>query len=109
MIYVRGVLSALAAVLVAVLGPGLLDFVRGIGQQKATGLGVFVGGFTETSRSPLRWVLAASFFVLFFAASRLSNKALRITLFWIPTLACTALGLGLIALFASLWLHFRRG
>jgi hypothetical protein len=107
-IYVKGVLSALAAVLVAVIGPELLDSVRAIGQQKATGLGVFIAGFGEAWRSPLHWVLVASFFALFFAASRLSSKALRITLFWIPTLACTTLGLGLIALFTSLWLHFRR-
>lgn len=108
MAYVRGALSAVAAILIALLGPGLLNAVRNIGQQKATGLGVIWGGFLESLLSPQFWILAVSFFGLFFAASRLNSKVLRVILFWTPTLVCSTLGLGLIAFFMYFWMHFRR-
>jgi hypothetical protein len=101
----RGVLSAVAAVFVALLGPGLVV----INKSKATGLAAVAGGFLESLFSPLFWILAVSFFVLFFAASRLSSRPLRILLFWTPATAISVLGLGIVSLFAYLWTQFRKG
>lgn len=104
----RGVLSAVAAVFVSLLGPGLVFVLRGINNSKATGLAAVAGGALESLSSPLFWILAVSFFALFFAASRLSNKPLRILLFWIPVTAISILGLGIFSLFTFAWIHFRR-
>jgi hypothetical protein len=104
----RGVLSAVAAIFVA-LGPGLIFALRGINNSKATGLAAVAGGFLESLFSPLFWILAVSFFALFFAASRLSSKPLRILLFWTPVTAISTLGLGIFSLFTFAWIHFRRG
>jgi hypothetical protein len=105
----RGVLSAVAAVFVALLGPGLVAAFTGINNSKATGLAAVLGGFVESLFSPLFWILAVSFFALFFAASRLSSKPLRILLFWTPVTSISMLGLGIFSLFTYLWIHIRRG
>lgn len=105
----RGVLSAVAAIFVAVLGPGLVVAFRGIGNSKATGWAAIAGSLPESFFSPLCWILAFSFFGLFFAASRLSNKPLRILLFWTSVTSISMLGLGIFSLFTYLWLHFRKG
>ena len=105
--YLRGVLSGVAAIFVALLGPGLLHAF--IGQQKATGLGVVYGVFLESLLSPQFWILAILFFGLFFAASRLSSKVLRVVLFWTPTLVLSTLGCAFVAFFTYLWMHFRKG
>ena len=105
MTYLRGVLSGVAAAFVA-LGPGLLHT---FGQQKATGLGAVAGELLENLLSPQFWMLAILLFGLFFAASRLSSKVLRVVLFWIPTVAFSTLGFAFVALFAYLWIHFRIG
>ena len=109
MAILRGVLSALAAVFIGLLGPGLFFALRGINNSKATGLAAVVGGLLESVFSPLFWILAVLFFALFFAASRLSSKPLRVLLFWTPVTAVSILGLGIVSLFTFLWLHFRRG
>ena len=105
----RGVLSAVAAIFVAPLGPGLVVAFRGINNSKATGLGAVAGGFVESLFSPLFWILAVSFFALFFAASRLSSKPLRILLFWTPVTFISMLGLAIFSLFTYLWIHFKQG
>jgi len=107
--YLRGVLCAVAAIFVALLGPGLLGAFRALGQQKATGLGAVAGGLLESLLSPQFWILAILFFCLFFAASRLSSKTLRVVLFWTPTVVFSTLGFGFVALVTYLWLHFRQG
>jgi hypothetical protein len=109
MTILRGTLSALAAVFVGLLGPGLFFALHGISNSKATGLAAVVGGFLESFFSPLFWILAVLFFALFFAASRLSSKPLRIFLFWIPATAISILGVSIFSLFTFLWLHVRRG
>ena len=81
--YVKGILSGLAAIILAECVPGSWSVFRGIGQEKATGLAVVAGGLAESVFSPLCWILAVLFFALFFAASRLKNKLLRVFLFWI--------------------------
>lgn len=105
----RGVLSVLAAVFVGLIGPGLFLALRGIDNSKATGLAAVIGGFLEGFFHPLFWILAVLFFALFFAASRLSSKPLRILLFWTPATAISILGLGIFSLFTFLWLQVRRG
>ena len=90
---VRGVLSGVAAVCVALLGPGLLHAFRAIAQQKATGFGVVHGAVLKSLFSAQFWILAIMFFGLFFSASRLSSKVLRVALFWIPTVAFSTVGL----------------
>ncbi|MFL6304009.1 MAG: hypothetical protein ACJ72H_10735 [Candidatus Sulfotelmatobacter sp.] len=109
MAILRGMLSALAAVFIGLLGPGLFFALRGISNSKATGLAAVVGGLLESVFSPLFWILAVLFFALFFATSRLSSKPLRVLLFWTPVTAISILGLGIFSLFTFLWLHFRRG
>jgi uncharacterized membrane protein len=107
--YLRGVLCGVAAIFVALVGPGLLHAFREIGQQKATGLGAVVGGVLVSLLSPQFWILAILFFGLFFTASRLSSKALRVVLFWTPTVVFSTLGFGYVALLTYLWIHFRKG
>ncbi len=109
MTYVRGLLCGVAAIFVALLGPGLLHAFREMGQQKATGLGAVAGGLLEALLSPQFWILAILFFGLFFAASRLGSKALRVFLFWAPTVVFSMLGFGYVALLTYLWFLFRRG
>jgi hypothetical protein len=106
-IYVKGVLSGVAAIFVALLGPGLLQALKSFNGQQATGLGA-IAGFWNPLFSPLFWILAISSFVLFLTASRLRSKVLRVVLFWIPTLFVSALGFGLVALFTYGWMHFRK-
>jgi hypothetical protein len=106
-VYVKGVLSGVAAIFVALLGPGLLRALKSISGQQATGLGA-IAGFWNPLFSPLFWILAISSFVLFLTASRLGSKVLRVVLFWIPTLFVSALGFGLVALFTYGRMHFRK-
>jgi hypothetical protein len=107
-IYLKGALSGVAAIFVALLGPGFLQALKSISGQQATGLGAIAGGFWNPLFSPLFWILAISSFVLFLTASRLGSKVLRVVLFWIPTLFVSALGFGLVALFTYGWMHFRK-
>ena len=108
-IYVKGVLSGLAAIFIASLGPGLLNALKGISEQTATGFGAIAVGFSGAIVTPLFWILAVSSFALFFAASRLGSKVLRVLLFWIPTCLVSAIGFSLFALFTYAWMHFRNG
>ncbi len=105
----RSSLSAVAAIVVALLGPGLVVAFRAVNNSKATGLAAVAAGFLESLVSPLFWILALSFFALFFAASRLSSKPLRILLFWTPATVISTLGLGIFSLFTYVWIHFRKG
>ena len=105
--YVKGILSGLAATFLAELVPGPWSMFRGIGGQKATGLGAVGAGLMASVFSPLFWTLALLFFALLFAASRLGNKILRVFLFWIPTLTVFTLGMAIVALFTFLFILFR--
>jgi hypothetical protein len=106
--YIKGVLSGLAAIFLAeFVGPW--SMFRGISEQKATGLGAVAGGLMWSAFSPLFWTLALLFFALFFAASRLGNKILRVFLFWIPAVTVSVLVMAIVALFAYLSIHFRNG
>jgi hypothetical protein len=105
----RAVLSAVAAIFAALFGPALFFALLDLSPSKATGLAAVAGGLAESLFSPLFWILAVAFFALFFAASRLTSKPLRILLFWIPVTAVSMLGVGVFSLFAYVWIHFRRG
>jgi MFS-type transporter involved in bile tolerance (Atg22 family) len=50
-------------------------------------------------------ILAIVFFAVFFAASRLHSKSLKLLLFWTPVTVISTLGLGLLALVVDAWLH----
>jgi len=96
--YVKGVLSATAAIFIAefVLAWPLL---RG---SKATGLPAIIGLFVESILSPRFWIVGILLFGLFFAASR-GIKVLRVLFFWIPTVAVSALGFAFLATCAYLF------
>ena len=97
-IYVKGILSGVTALFLALCVPGLVHAFKGVNQDKATGLAAVAGGLTKAIFSPLFWILAVALFALFFAASRLNSKALRVLLFWIPTLFVSTLVVGMMAL-----------
>ena len=101
--YLRGSFSAVAAVFSAWLVQGIM-FIAHI-SSKATGLTAVAGGALGSLFSPLFWILAISFFALFFGASRLSNKPTRIFLFWVPVSLIWTVGVAFIALFTYLWLR----
>ncbi len=109
MVYVRGILSGVTALFLALCVPGLVHAFKGISQEKATGLAVVARGLTEAIFSCLFWIVAGALFALFFAASRLNNKALRVLLFWIPTVFVSILSVGVMGLVTYLYLRFRQG
>jgi hypothetical protein len=104
--YIKGILSGLAAIFLA-------EFIsdpifRGLfSQNKATGLAALEAGLTESIVSPRFWLLAILLSAFFFWASRLGNKVLRIILFWIPTLAVSALGVATTALLTFALIRLR--
>lgn len=75
--------------------------------ERATGLAAVAGGFVESIFSPLFWILAVLFFMVFFRASRLGNKPLRILFFWVPTVALSTVSISIVALLTYAVLHFR--
>lgn len=105
--YLKAVLCGITALVLAECVPGSWSMFKGISQQKATGLGAVAGGLMESAVSPLFWMLVVVFFALFFAASRIGNKALRVVLFWIPTVLISTLALAAAALIAYAFVHFR--
>lgn len=107
MTYLKGILSGVAAIFIALVGGG--PFLKLVGEQKATGTGAVAGGLLETMVSPLFWILAVSSFALLFTAGRLSSRGLRVVLFWVPSLIISTVGFGFLALLTYVWLHYRNG
>jgi len=99
--YFKGVLTAITAVFLAGCLPALWSIFR-VSQEKATGLAVVGGGFVEALFSPLFWLVAGLVFALLFTAGRLGNRALRVLLFWLPTITCSTLAVAILALFGIL-------
>ena len=95
--YVKGILSGLAAILIA----EFVFFWPFISGTKATGMSVVAGLFVESVVSPRFWVVAALSFGCFFAASR-SSTILRVLFFWVPTLVVAALGFAIVAMYTYL-------
>lgn len=103
--YVKGILSGLAAIILAECVPGSWSVFRGMSQEKATGLAAVASGLVESVFSPLFWILAVLFFALFFAASRLKTKLLRVFLFWIPALTVSVFCIAIVALVTYLFIR----
>ena len=66
-----------------------------------------MGYLLEGFLSPLFWVLVIALFAIFFAASRLDNKPLRVVFFWIPTLTSSGLIFAMVSIVAYVVIHFR--
>ena len=99
MYYFKIILSMLAALFLALFGPGIWVMFRDFNTTKTTGLGAVAGGLTQSLLSPVFWIMVVLLFALFFGASRLGNCSLRVLLFWIPTILTSTLGLLFGALF----------
>jgi hypothetical protein len=85
-IYLKGVLSGVAAIFVALLGPGFLQALKSISGQQATGLGAIAGGFWNPLFSPLFWILAILSFVFDSESARKQSTESRSLLD--PNLIC---------------------
>jgi NhaP-type Na+/H+ and K+/H+ antiporter len=110
--YLRVALSGVAAIFVAELAPYFLIFlsVRGLsgtGEQGAVGFDPY--SLRAGIVSPWCWLIAVVSFALFFLASRLSSKVLRVLLFWTPALAISTLGFSICALLTCAWMLLRKG
>lgn len=104
--YAKGILSGFTAIVLAEIMP-VSPIFQGIRNSKATGIAAVAGGFVENLFSPALWIVAVAIFALFFAASRLGNKPLRIILFWIPTLTVGSISLAIVGLCTFLIIRFR--
>jgi len=101
--YVKGILSGLAAIFIA----EFVFFWPTLRATKATGLAAVVGLLVGSILSPRFWIIGLLLFGLFFAASRLGNKVLRVFLFWIPTLTVSCFTIAVVALIAYVLVRFR--
>ena len=108
MTYAKGCLTVLAAVILAAFVPSVISAFRSMSQDKAVGLAVIPASMLESIVSPLFWLLAVTFFAMFFATGRLTSSVLRGLLFWFPTLFVSILGVGLLSWFALLMLRLKR-
>src|SRR5882672_10012468 len=95
MVYVKGILSGLAAIFIA----EFVFFWPFISGTKATGMSFVAGLFVGSVLSPKFWVVAA--FGCFFAASR-GSTILRVLFFWVPTIVVAALGFAIFTLYTYL-------
>jgi hypothetical protein len=109
MAYFKGVLSTMAALFLAVLIPMFRSTFRGVSSEKGTGLAALAGGVMEGIFSPWFWILALLFSVFFYFSARFENTALRILLFWMPTITVSVVVFGFWALLELLILRFGRG
>jgi len=96
--YVKGILSGIVAIILAELVPGIW-WAAGVGKSKVTGITVVWAGLIESLFSFRFWILAILFFALFFAASRLGTKPLRVVLFWIPSLTVVSASVAIVAVY----------
>jgi hypothetical protein len=111
MAYLRVALSGVAALFVAELAPffAVVLSVRGLSSMSGQGaVGFDPYSFRVGIFSPWCWLIAVVSFALFFMASRLGSKSLRVLLFWTPTLAISTLGFSICALLTYAWMLFRK-
>jgi hypothetical protein len=104
-VYLRVALSVVAAILFALLVPWLFA----LGGPKTIGLGAIAAVLLGSIVSPWIWLIVVVMFTLFFMASRLSSKVLRVLLFWTPTIAISTLGVGIFGLVTCAWMLLRQG
>ncbi len=105
MAYLKVALCGTGGISLGWLIPALFTTFRGIGNQKATGVGAILAVFV----SPLCWILTIAFFTFFLLVSRARSAALRLTLFWIPALLASIFVLSFAALFTYLFIHAKTG
>ena len=99
MVYVKRALGAVAALTIALV-LNYLDMLR-----YAHGAGVFLNDAISWGiRQPAVWAIAFLLFLLFIKSSQLHSKALRVLLFWTPTLVSSTLGLLVTALLT--WMYW---
>lgn len=91
--YFKRILSALAALFLAEL---VFQWPL-LSTSKATGMDARKALLLASFFSPRFWIVGLLLFGLFYTASR-GGPVLRVTLFWIPTIAVSALGIAYIAL-----------
>ena len=102
----QNILSAIAAI-IAALYVHLFAFALPLTANNHTAIDIVM--VPKIALSWQFWLLAAFFFGLFFAASRIGNKILKGFLFWAPVVAISVLGLSYVALVSYIVLHFRNG
>jgi hypothetical protein len=100
MVYVKAILSGMAAVIATELLT-IWWVLRPWSSQKATGLELIFAVLRASLVHAQPWILAIFLFATFFAASRLDSKTLRVVLFWIPTVTISCIGITLVALVAN--------
>jgi hypothetical protein len=103
------VLSAFAAALIAFVGRPYYIAMTPVNNSKATAMAVIDATLYRNLFSPWSWLLAVFCFLLFFATSRIANKPLRILFFWTPTITMCMLLVGIVTLYAYIWIYFRSG
>jgi hypothetical protein len=101
-------LSALGAVFLAEFILALWSMFRTLSPEKATGVAALAGGLLESLVSPWFWIIAILLFFLFFRGSKLSSSALRILLFWVPTIFSCTIGLLFVTMYAYLFFRYRQ-
>jgi hypothetical protein len=101
-VYAKGFMSAMAAVYLGLMLPAFIEVYRGLSEQKATGLGAVAGGFLGNLLSPWFWLLAVSFFAIFFIASRAHSTFLRVLFFWIPSVSFSGFSILSVGFFTYL-------
>jgi hypothetical protein len=105
--YLRVALSGTAAIFVALLVPFYL-LMAPIGSASAIAIDLITAVLRASIVSPRLWLIAIVFFGLFFLASGLNSKVMRVVLFWIPTLAVSTFGFGISALWTYGWMLLRK-
>ena len=108
MTFAKGALSVTASLSLGLIVPSLFSVFRGVAQEKAVGAAAVAGGFLGTLLSPMFWILALACFALFFAASRLKEKALSVFFFWIPTVLSSTVGCLFLGLYVFMMWRFHQ-
>ena len=106
MVYVKAILSTMAAVIATELLTIWWVF-RPWSSQRAVGIAAIFAVLKASLVHVLPWALAIFLFATFFATSRLDSRTLRVVLFWIPTVAVSSLGIMLVSSVAYLLARFK--
>jgi len=106
MLYVKAILSGLTAVIATELLT-IWWVLRPWSSQTATGMDLIFAVLKASLVHAQPWILAIFLFATFFAASRLGSEALRVVLFWIPTVTISCIGITLVSSVAYLMTQFK--
>jgi hypothetical protein len=106
MVYVKAILSGLAAIIATELLT-IWWTLRPWSSTKAIGIDLIVAIMKASLVHALPWIVAILLFTAFFAAGRLSSRSLRVVLFWIPMVSISAVGITLASSIAYLITKFK--